>query len=180
MAEPRLPRQVERSGAPAFEQIVEENYPVVWRLCAALVGEPAADDVAQEAFLRAARSVQHFRGDSSTRTWMLAIARRTSMDHLRRRYRRQRAEGRFQVIAREPQPAAQQSSHLTIKELLATLEPDRRAAFMLTQLLGLSYGEAAVVCDCPVGTIRSRVARARSDLIEQLQSARASGRSART
>jgi RNA polymerase sigma-70 factor, ECF subfamily len=49
--------------------------------------------------------------------------------------------------------------------LLAGLEPDRRAAFVLTQMIGCSYAEAAVICGCPVGTTRSRVARAREDLI---------------
>ena len=49
--------------------------------------------------------------------------------------------------------------------LLAGLEPERRAAFVLTQLIGCSYAEAAAICGCPVGTIRSRVARAREDLI---------------
>ncbi|MGH9034928.1 MAG: sigma factor-like helix-turn-helix DNA-binding protein, partial [Acidimicrobiia bacterium] len=55
--------------------------------------------------------------------------------------------------------------------LLAGLDPDRRQAFVLTQVLGLSYGETAAVCDCPVGTIRSRVARARADLIARLNEA---------
>src|SRR5580692_7453337 len=59
-----------------------------------------------------------------------------------------------------PEPGAQ----TTVDLLLAALDPDRRAAFVLTQLLGCSYAEAAQVCDCPIGTIRSRVARAREDL----------------
>lgn len=54
---------------------------------------------------------------------------------------------------------------MELDELLATLDPDRRAAFVLTQLFGYPYAEAAEVCGCPVGTIRSRVARARGDLI---------------
>ena len=54
------------------------------------------------------------------------------------------------------------------RDLLTRLEADRRAAFTLTQMLGLSYEEAAEICGCPIGTIRSRVARARSDLIEML------------
>ena len=54
---------------------------------------------------------------------------------------------------------------LLVQDLLTRLEPDRRTAFVLTQMIGLSYHEAAQVCDCPTGTIRSRVARARADLI---------------
>ena len=56
--------------------------------------------------------------------------------------------------------------------LVAGLEPDRRAAFVLTQMIGCSYAEAAAICDCPVGTIRSRVARAREDLITMMASPR--------
>jgi RNA polymerase sigma-70 factor (ECF subfamily) len=65
-----------------------------------------------------------------------------------------------------------------VADLLARLEPDRREAFVLTQFLGLPYAEAAEVAGCPVGTIRSRVARARADLIDLLggaEEARASG-----
>ena len=53
------------------------------------------------------------------------------------------------------------------------IDPDRRVAFVLTQVVGLSYAEAAEVCDCPVGTIRSRVARARADLVARLGEAEA-------
>jgi hypothetical protein len=62
------------------------------------------------------------------------------------------------------QPLPEPGSQATVDLLLAALDPDRRAAFVLTQLLGCSYAEAAQVCECPVGTIRSRVARARDDL----------------
>jgi RNA polymerase sigma-70 factor (ECF subfamily) len=58
-----------------------------------------------------------------------------------------------------------------LAELVRSLDPDRREAFVLTQTLGLSYADAAEVCDCPVGTIRSRVARARDDLITALREA---------
>jgi RNA polymerase sigma-70 factor (ECF subfamily) len=57
---------------------------------------------------------------------------------------------------------------VSVRALIAGLEPERREAFVLTQVVGLSYAEAADVCSCPVGTIRSRVARARADLVDAL------------
>jgi len=58
---------------------------------------------------------------------------------------------------------------VAVRALIAGLEPERREAFVLTQIIGLSYAEAADVCDCPLGTIRSRVARARADLVAALE-----------
>jgi len=67
------------------------------------------------------------------------------------------------------QPPAEPGAQAAVDLLLAALDEDRRAAFVLTQLLGCSYAEAAQVCDCPIGTIRSRVARAREDLDAMLR-----------
>ena len=141
----------------------------VWRLCAQLVSREAADDVTQEVFLRAYRALPGFRGDSSARTWLLSIARRTCADAIRDLRRRRRLVGRLE----RPEPLADPTRAVSVEALLAGLDPDRRQAFVLTQVLGLSYGEAAEVCDCPVGTIRSRVARARSDLVARLNEASA-------
>ena len=66
-------------------------------------------------------------------------------------------------------PAA--ASGVDLDQLVHGLEPDRRTAFVLTQLVGLTYDEAAAVCDCAVGTIRSRVARARAELLQLAQEA---------
>jgi len=139
----------------------------VWRLCAQLVSREAADDVTQEVFLRAYRALPNFRGDSSARTWLLSIARRTCADAIRDLRRRRRLATRLE----RPEPLADPTRAIPVEALLAGLDPDRRQAFVLTQVLGLSYGEAAEVCDCPVGTIRSRVARARADLITRLNEA---------
>jgi RNA polymerase sigma-70 factor, ECF subfamily len=141
----------------------------VWRLCAQLVSREAADDVTQEVFLRAYRALPSFRGDSSARTWLLSIARRTCADAIRDLRRRRRLVTRLE----RPEAVADPTRAVPVEALLAGLDPDRRQAFVLTQVLGLSYGEAAVVCDCPVGTIRSRVARARADLIARLNEASA-------
>jgi RNA polymerase sigma-70 factor, ECF subfamily len=149
----------------ALDQLVRATYPEVLRLCAVLVDETAAEDLAQETFVRATRALRQFRGSSSARTWLLAIARRTCMDELRRRYRHGRRAGQLAAAADATATGPDPSGEVEMRELLLHLDADRRAAFVLTQLFRLSYEEAATVCDCPPGTIRSRVARARDDLI---------------
>ena len=158
-----------RTDEVARAELVRAAYDQVWRLCAGLVDRAGADDLAQETFLRALRSLGRFRADASARTWLLAIARHTCVDELRARQRRRRhaADGGGGASGADaPDRAPDASQEALVADLLARLDPDRRAAFVVTQLLGLSYDEAATVCACPTGTIRSRVARARADLIE--------------
>ncbi len=78
---------------------------------------------------------------------------------------------RRRLLARTPvsEDAPDTSGGTDLDALVATLDPDRRSAFVLTQVVGCSYEEAAEICSCPVGTIRSRVARARADLVEALR-----------
>jgi RNA polymerase sigma-70 factor (ECF subfamily) len=156
------------SDRDRLEQLVKADYRAVSRLCTALVGEDSADDVAQETFLRAMRALARFRGQATPRTWLFAIAHRACMDELRGRYRRGRRDQRLAGLSTAEATTADPGGAVVMRQLLAQLGPERRAAFALTQLLALSYAEAAVVCDCPEGTIRSRVARARHDLIELL------------
>ena len=96
------------------------------------------------------------------------------MDELRRRYRRDRLDRQLAENVVLDLARVEHVDDLAARDLLRYLAPDRRAAFVLTQLFQLSYAEAAAVCECPVGTIRSRVARARDDLIELLGSERPS------
>ncbi len=159
----------------ALEAFVRAAYGQVWRLCATLVDEQSADDLAQESFVRAIRSLPRFRGESSARTWLLAIARHTCLDELRSRSRRRRDDSRATEDAQREVAVADASQEIAVADLIGQLEPARRAAFVLTQTLGLSYDEAAQVCDCPPGTIRSRVARARSDLVNLLARASTDG-----
>lgn len=145
---------------------IRRTQPEVWRLCARLVDPEAADDVTQEVYLRACRALGNFRGDASSRTWLLTIARRTCADVIRRRTRRRRLDLRLRA---EPQDHAPDlTPGVDAEGLLAALDPDQREAFVLTQTLGLSYAEAAEVAEVPVGTIRSRVSRARAALLEAL------------
>lgn len=153
----------------AFTTFVRLSQVDVRRLCAHLVDQQRADDVAQEVYLRAYRSLPRYRGDASARTWLLRIARNTVADALRAAGRRRRLDGRV-AMGRRPADdvVADHAGAVGVEQLLAGLVEDRRAAFVLTQVLGLPYAEAAEVCGVPVGTIRSRVARARDDLLAEL------------
>lgn len=135
----------------------------VWRLCAHLGGRQAADDLTQEVFLRALGSLPRFRADASARTWLLVIARRTVADHVRGQARRRRLGDR--LIGRREVDVSDPAGQVAAVDSVARLDTDRREAFVLTQVLGLRYAEAAEVCGVPIGTIRSRVARARTDLL---------------
>lgn len=153
----------------AFAAAVRSSQAEVWRLAAHLVGRNDADDVTQDALVRVWRALPAFRGESSGRTWLLAIARRACADVVRGRQRRRRLTAR--VAAGRVAGAADRGEVLELGALVDGLEPERREAFVLTQVVGCSYAEAAEVCDVPVGTIRSRVARARDDLLHRLRAA---------
>ncbi|MFB7592491.1 sigma-70 family RNA polymerase sigma factor [Streptomyces sp. NPDC056169] len=133
----------------------------------------AADDLTQEVFLRALAALPRFEGRSSARTWLLSIARRTVVDSLRYAAARPRLSDRddWQTEAEHTQPRGLPGFEdgIALAELLAALPAERRDAFVLTQLLGLPYAEAAEAIGCPVGTVRSRVARARASLIALLR-----------
>jgi RNA polymerase sigma-70 factor, ECF subfamily len=157
----------------ALEELFRAEYSAVWRLCAALVDEPSADDLAQETFARAIRALGQFRCEALARTWLLSIARHICLDEIRFRDRRRRRDSSLMLVAAiGPGRTAVEpdvSEEGAVVDLIACLDPERRDAFVLTQLLGFSYAEAAQICECPLGTIRSRVARARSDLLELIK-----------
>jgi RNA polymerase sigma-70 factor (ECF subfamily) len=159
------------TGDPlAAAALVRQTQSDVWRLCAALGDRDSADDLTQETYLRAFGALHRFEGRSSFRTWLLSIARRVCADAVRSRRRRRltlvRDTTDLENLATTG--ADDGAEHAAVADLLARLDPDRREAFVLTQLLGLPYAEAAEVAGCPIGTIRSRVARARGDLVDAL------------
>jgi RNA polymerase sigma-70 factor (ECF subfamily) len=142
----------------------------VYRFVSALIGRADAEDVAQETYLRALSSLPRFAARSSARTWLFSIARRAAADHVRVAMRTPRTSGvpDWEALAERQAPPTGLDDRILLRELVAGLDADRREAFALTQILGMGYAEAAQVCRCPVGTIRSRVARARADLIAAL------------
>lgn len=149
----------DRTALAAFVQATQAD---VWRFCAHLVDPGVADDLTQEVYLRAMRTVSGYRGDASARTWLLRVARNVGVDEIRRRQRRRR------LPDPEPVAAPDHAGDVALRGLVDQLDEERRSAFVLTQVLGCSYREAARVCDVPIGTIRSRVARAREQLTAAL------------
>jgi RNA polymerase sigma-70 factor (ECF subfamily) len=151
----------------ALERFVRATQRDVWRFLAHLTDVGLADDLAQETYARALPSLRRFAGRSSARTWLLVIARRVVVDHIRMAQSRPRLSSGADWVREADRQAADTGFEDTValNMLLDALDPDRREALVLTQVLGLPYAEAADVAGCPVGTIRSRVARARDDLL---------------
>ena len=153
----------------AAEALAQSYYGDVWRVCSLLVDRDTADDLTQETFARALRALAGYRGEATTRTWVLSIARNVCADELRRRTRRRRRDNDLTAAAGISVTAVPDPETAATLSLLGELNADRRAAFVLTQLFRLSYHETATICECPPGTIRSRVARARAQLIELIE-----------
>ncbi len=168
----RLAAAGDRTAAGA---LVRHLAAPVQRLAAALVDRSSSEDLAQETFVRGLAALPSWRGEAPVRLWLLAVCRRVCADELRRRTRWRAHVVCVPVGAPTGEaagthggdPASDHESY----DLLRRLDADRRFAFAATQLLGLSYAETARLCGCPVGTIRSRVARAREQLIAELRAA---------
>lgn len=166
-----------RNGDPvAGAAFVRATQAEVWRFVAALVDSDSADDLTQETYLRAFRALPGFEARATVRTWLLGIARRSCADHIRMLTRRRRLDARLAVEHSGGRAAhgSDPAGTLGAADLLRRLPEDRRSAFALTQVLGLSYAEAAEVEGVPIGTIRSRVARARAELVAAVSNAMAS------
>lgn len=162
----QLAKSAGRGDQAALSQFIALTQHDVWRTVAYLADPGSADDLTQETFLRAIKSLPRFSGRSTAKTWLLSIARRVVVDQIR--YNTSRPRPAYVVDLDDVLGGAgggvRIENMVEIQILLDALDPERREALVLTQVLGLRYAEAADVCGCPVGTIRSRVARAREDL----------------
>jgi RNA polymerase sigma-70 factor (ECF subfamily) len=158
----------DREALSAFVRATQRD---VLRFVSHLADPGQAEDLAQETYLRAVGALPRFQATASARTWLLSIARRAAADAVRAAGRRPRTTGVADweaVAVRTGAVRRAGDEAVLLAQLVAALHPDRHEAFVLTQVLDLSYAEAAQVCGCPVGTIRSRVARAREDLVRAL------------
>jgi RNA polymerase sigma-70 factor (ECF subfamily) len=160
----------------AATELAAQTYQQIWRVLIMLTNRSVAEDLAQETYARAFRSLPGFRAESSVRAWLLSIARNTAADHLRATAVRRRFTSVDPVDEVEPAVPGDLTQPVLLRVLIDGLDERQRVAFELTQLVGLSYAEVARICDCPVGTIRSRVARARDELAAHLVGIEESGR----
>ena len=159
-----MAREAQQGDRHALDQLVRAIQADVWRYCAHLVGRADADDVAQDALVRIIAKLHRWeRGP--VLAWALGVARNVCLEHHRR--------SRRSLSADEiPLAAADQLGAVEVLQMLSGLPTEMREAIVLTQIIGLSYAEAAEVARCPIGTIRSRVARARDTVATSLGSAR--------
>lgn len=157
-----LARAAQEGNRLALDRFCRATLPAVTGLCRHLGDPDTTEDLVQETYARMLRSLPNYRGTGSARSWLLRIARNTCADSARARTRA-RTRRSFREVPDTPDGPA--SGWPEVTSTLARLTSDRRAAFVLTQILGLGYQEAAEILECPIGTVRSRVARARDDLL---------------
>ena len=157
-----------RGDAAAFRRLVEHYEDRVYGLCLALAG-PDAEDVAQETFVRAHAALSSFDvgRDAKLSSWLLTIARRLCADRARNHKRRQVLT--LQLLPAEPRPGADDALDLarraaTLRRAVAELPEEQRAVVALRAWDGLEYEAIAAVEGVPVGTVRSRLARAKAAL----------------
>lgn len=160
----RLAADARDGDRDALTRLVTEIQADVWRFCAHLTRVDDADDLAQESLMRIVANLHRWERGPVT-TWALGVARNVCYEHLRRRYRRRTDPVADPTVAAE----ADHAGMVDTIHLLDSLPVEQREAIVLTQLIGLPYAEAAAVAGCPVGTIRSRVARGRDTLAAVLR-----------
>ncbi|MEY4724692.1 MAG: hypothetical protein RL043_841 [Pseudomonadota bacterium] len=185
-ADQLLVDRVKSGDQQAFNLLVRKYERKVVRLISRLVRDPSeVEDVAQEAFIKAYRAVPQFRGDSAFYTWLYRIAVNTAKNYLVAQGRRPiplsdtlsededgESFGREDVVSDNHTPEAELLSRQiaeTVNRAIEALPQDLRTAVTLREIEGLSYEEIAEAMNCPIGTVRSRIFRAREAIAEQLR-----------
>ena len=177
-----LVERVQRGERKAFDLLMLKYQHRIAKLIARYVQDPSEVlDVAQEAFLKAYRAIPRFRGDSAFYTWMYRIAINTAKNHLAAQARRPRESGVDVTDAEQFDSATELKEFATPEGLVLTeeiqrtvvaaieaLPEDLKVAITLRELEGSSYEDIARVMECPIGTVRSRIFRAREAINERL------------
>lgn len=162
--DPKTVEKARRGDVRAFEQIVRGLLPEVLRLARHLVRDShLAEDISQEVFLKAFSSLPGFKGDSRFSTWILRITRNASVDAIRRSRRQRRLTEQIPPD-NHPDPSVKASLDAAVADLPVEL----REAFVVIEIFGLSYDDAASVLSTRPGTLKSRMHRTRKLLIDAL------------
>ena len=180
----QLVARAQRGDKQAFEMLVEKYQRKLARLLSRFIRDPAeVEDVTQEAFIKAYRALPAFRGDSAFYTWLYRIGINTAKNYLMAMGRR--APTSTEVEAEEAEgfeegeqlrdintPESMLLSSEIAKTVNATIEQlpeELRTAIQMREIEGMSYEDIAKAMDCPIGTVRSRIFRAREAIAEQLR-----------
>ena len=173
---PRFLDRLRAGDAPAFEELVMTYQHRVFGVALRMLGSRAeAEEVAQEAFVRAHRALGEFRGDAKLSTWLYAITSRLCLNRLasgERRLTRQGEDALLRLSDAGPRPDAaleRRELESALERAIAELPEDRRIVVVLRDIEGLSYEEIAQALELELGTVRSRLHRARADLKEKLE-----------
>src|SRR5688572_2635423 len=180
----QLVEKAQRGDKRAFELLVVKYQRKLERLLSRVIRDPAEiEDVAQEAFIKAYRALPNFRGDSAFYTWLYRIGINTAKNYLIALGRRaptstefdseeaegfEDAAGLRDINTPESELASKQIAQ-TVNDAIAALPEELRTAITLRELDGLSYEEIAQIMNCPIGTVRSRIFRAREAVAEKLR-----------
>jgi RNA polymerase sigma-70 factor (ECF subfamily) len=161
--DPRTIRAAAGGDDDAFAVLMRVSQPHVWRFLRHLLGDADhAADATQETFVRVHRSLPRFRFEARFSTWVFSIARNVAIDEQRRQGRRLR----LQRALTPPSPQPDGALGAELRAALASLSPRLREAFVLVEVFGQPYQDAAEVLAVPIGTVKSRVFRARLDLVQ--------------
>ena len=178
-----LVERVQKGDKTAFDLLINKYQHRIISLVSRYVGDQAeAMDVAQEAFIKAYRAIGNFRGDSAFYTWLYRIAINTAKNWLVARKRRPPASDidaadaeQYDIDSRLKERGTPENELMRdeIKEMIfntiAQLPEDLRTAIILREIEGMSYEDIAITMECPIGTVRSRIFRAREAIDEKLR-----------
>jgi len=172
-----LVRRTLAGDSSAFGELVERHAAVVHRVAARVVGSDEADDVAQDAFLRAFHRLDRFRGESPFRAWLLRIVHNTALNAISKRRAEPVGAGEDLQEHMDERPAerlpareleeSERRRRLELK--LTQLRSEHRVVLVLRDVEGLAYEEIADVTDSPLGSVKGRLHRARGEMIEILR-----------
>ena len=178
-----LVRRVQAGDASAFDLLVQKYQHKVINLVGRFVSDQSeCQDIAQDAFIKAYRAIDSFRGDSQFYTWLYRIAANTAKNHLASRARKSPnyaidvddaehfdGESGLKEYANPENMLLTDEIEATVFRAIENLPDDLKSAITLREIDGLSYEEIAEVMDCPIGTVRSRIFRARDAIDKELR-----------